>query len=399
MIYKDQTAITVVILYLFQVHPHITALSGLPGNLSVNKAVYHVDQKALFYNYPAHAKRSKFDLIAAMKKKILYMVIGLMLTGCQHSLHFPDTPAVIVPNEKLTTAIVVTNPTQADYDSMVFRYSADRTREVHFSAHGDSVTRTYYYDAAGRLSALEDEKAIYYTNNNMARRISFIYDAGGRLQQTKTDFTGVQGVTAYIVNATGANGKQMIIIYDTSYIGASYNLDWTNRIIYNTISNNNALLYDSAIFVNTSAIGLVKTIVNEYNYGADSSVNTINRRIYFNHQLSEYGTVIAQSDHAAPVYKALHKKLYRNLSNWFDESSVWQDDNYHIFPLQAGPYKSILYTGYSASSGAAPSSYTRNYEFNNSFSGDQLDKSVIDYSLIGQGSSKYTYILRFYYKE
>jgi hypothetical protein len=333
-----------------------------------------------------------------MKKNILYTMSILMLAACQHSLHFPDTPAIVVPHEKIITAIVVTDPTETDYDSLVFRYSTDKTREVHFSPRGDSVTRTYYYDAAGRLSKLEDENAIYYTNNNMARRISFIYDAAGQLQQTKTDFTDVQGVTAYMINTTGATSKKMII-YDTAYTSAGYNLDWNNRIIYTTISNSNALLYDSAIFLNTTTAGLVKTIVNEYSYGIDSSVTSISKRIYFNRQLSEYGTLSANSDRQAPVYKALHKKLYRNLSNWFDAGSAWQDDNYHLFPLPGGPYRSILYLGTSVRSGPAPVSYTRNYEFTNTFNGDQLDKSIIDYSLTGQGSSKYTNVLRYYYRQ
>jgi hypothetical protein len=332
-----------------------------------------------------------------MKKVICYTGI-IMLTACQHQLHFPETPAVVTPHEKVVAAVVVTNPTEADYDSLVYHYGTGRTREVHFSKHGDSATRTYYYDAAGRLSKLEDEKAIYYTNNDMAKRISFQYGANDLLKETKTDFTVTQGVTAYMINNSTGSGKQMIV-YDTAYTNASYNLDWNNRIIYSTISSSNYIVYDSAIYINTSTAGLVKTVVNDYRYGADSSVTIINRRIYFNHQLSEYGTVIARSDRLAPVYKALRKKLYRNLSNWFEAGSVWQDDNYHLFPLPGGPYQSILYTGFPLSAGPASPPYTQDYEFNNSFSDNQLNKSVVDYSLVGQGSSKYTTVLRFYYNE
>lgn len=329
---------------------------------------------------------------------MLYIMGVFVLASCQHQLHFPTAPAVVIPHEKIITAVVVTDPTQTDYDSLVFRYEADRTREVHFSMQGDSVTRTYYYDAAGRLSKLEDEKAIYYTNNNRALRISFLYDAGGQLLQTKTDFTDVQGVTAYMMYGSDGNNKKLTV-YDTAYTSASYNLDWNNRLIYSSINNSNYIVYDSGVFINTAAVGLVKTIVNEYSYGADSSVASISKRIYFNQQLSEYGTVLATSDRSAPVYKALRKKLYRNLSNWFEQGLVWQDDNYHLFPLPGGAYKSIAYQGFSISAGPASPPYTRDYDFTNSYAGDQLNKSIVDYSLQGQGNSKFTNVLRFYYKD
>jgi hypothetical protein len=330
-----------------------------------------------------------------MRKKLLYFML-ISLASCQHELHFPVVPVVIHPPEKLVTAIVVTNPAQTDYDSMVFRYSADIIREVHYDPHKDSVTRTYYYDAAGRLSKLEDETAIYYTNKDMARRISFQYDANGQLQKTITDFTGASGINAYCNTSSAASEKKMIFI-DTAYVGTAYNLEWNNRIIYSTLNNSNQLLYDSGVFINPANSSLFKTIVNEYAYAADSSVTSINKRIYFNGQLTEYGTVYATSGKTAPLFQALHRKLYRNLSNWFDTGLAWQDDRFHIFPLAAGPYASILYTGYSTVNGNTP--YTRNYEYDNSYSGDQLDKCSINYSLLGQGTSKYTTVLRFYYNQ
>ncbi len=325
-------------------------------------------------------------------------MITILLTGaCQHELHFPvDTPVVVqVPHEKIITSVVVTNPSQTDYDSLVFRYGADKTKEVHYSPQKDSVTRTYYYDAAGRLSALEDEKAIYYTNNNTALRIRFLYDAGGRLQQTLTNFTNVPGIAAY-VNSNNSGSSQQMVVYDTAYAGAGYNLGWTNRIIYSTVSSSHYLLYDSAVLINTITAGLVKTIVNAYNYGVDSSVNSISKHIYFNGQLAEYGTQLNQADHPAPVYQALRKKLFRNLSNWFETGQAWQDDNYRLFPLPGGPYASMFYQGFST---GAAQPYTRNYQYDNSYTSDQLNQSVINYSLKGQGTGNYTYVLRFYYGE
>jgi len=332
-------------------------------------------------------------LYAAMTKKFLYF--GFIILGaCQHELHFPVAPVVTIPPEKLVAAIVVTNPAQTDYDSMVFRYSADKIEEVHYDPFKDSTTRTYYYDAAGRLSKLEDQKAIYYTNNDMARRISFQYGADGQLQKTITDFTSVSGINAYCTISNNGNEKKMLLI-DTAYASALYNLEWSNRIIYSTLGNGNRLLYDSGIFINPTDTSLFKTIVNEYAYALDSNITSINKRIYFNGQLAEYGTVYATSGKIAPVYRALHRNLYRNLCNWFDMGLAWQDDSYRLFPLAAGPYTSILYTGYSTADGTKP--YTRTYEYDNSYSGDQLDRCSINYALLGQGTSKYTTVLRFYY--
>jgi len=329
-----------------------------------------------------------------MKNNPVYIVCVLLLASCQRELHFPVTPVVLLPPEKLVTAIVITNPTQADYDSLVYRYAADKIREVHYSAQNDSLTRTYYYDAAGRLSALEDDNAIYYTNNNSAHRISFEYDAAGLLLQTKTDFKNVSGVAASIITHSQSAGKSLVV-YDTGY--ASNNLDWVNRIVYSTVSSSNYLLYDSSVFINNTNAGLVKTSVATYDYTSDSAVNSIKKSIYFNQQLAEYGVVAVFKDKPAPVYGTLRKKLYRNLSDWFEASAVWQDDNYRLFPLPGGPYKAILYKGFSVSAGANSPGFTRNYEFDNTYNGDQLFKSVVTYTLQGQGNNKYVTILRYYY--
>jgi hypothetical protein len=331
--------------------------------------------------------------LKAVRKITHYIICIVLLASCQRELHFPSTPVVIVPPEKLVAAVVITNPSQSDYDSMVFRYGSNIIREVHYNLYTkDSVTRTYFYDAAGRLSKLEDEKAIYYTNNDTAKRITFQYDANGHL----VDFSSVKGVAAKIVTNNPAGNKQ-VIVYDTAYRTASYNLDWANRVIYTAVDGSNYILYDSAVFLNTSTAGLVKTIVADYQYASDSSVTSINKRIYFNQQLSEAGTVSATSDRVAPVYKSFRKKLYRNLSNWFESGSAWQDDNYRLFPLPGGPYKSILYQGLSFSADPVGLPFTRNYDFDNTYSGDQLNKSIVTYSLSGQGNNHYVNILRFYY--
>ncbi len=306
---------------------------------------------------------------------------------------------MVIPPENLVKAVVITDPAQNDYDSMVFRYSTDKIREVHFDIYtGDSLTRTYYYDAAGRLSKLEDEKAIYYTNSDRAKRIVFQYDYNGHLSETVTDFSSITGVKAQVVTSNQGSYKK-IIYYDTAYSTKAYDLDWANRIIYSTVNNSNYITYDSAIFLNTTTVGLVKTVVNAYHYATDSSILSVDRRIYFNHLLSEEGVLSGNSDLASKIYKSFHKKLYRNLTNWYDPSAAWQDDNYHLFPLPGGPYKTILYSGRSVSSGPAATPFSLNYEFDNTYSGDQLKKSIVTYSLSGQGSNRYIKILRFYYSD
>jgi hypothetical protein len=334
-----------------------------------------------------------------VKKIIHYIVCISLFTSCQRELHFPSTPVLIIPPEKLVTAVVVTDPAQNDYDSLVFRYSTDKIREVHYSLFTkDSITRTYYYDAAGRLSKLEDERAIYYTNSDRAKRINFVYDNNGRLSETVTDFSSITGVKAQIVTNSVGSDKR-IIFYDTAYSTSAYDLDWANRLIYSTVNNSNYIIYDSAVFLNTTTVGLVKTIVNAYRYAPDSSILSVDRRIYFNQLLSEEGVLSGTSDQASKAYKSFRKKLYRNLANWFEASAAWQDDNYRLFPLPGGPYKSILYQGRSVSSGPAALPFSRNYEFDNTYSGDQLNKSIVTYSLSGQGSNHYVKVLRFYYRD
>ena len=331
-----------------------------------------------------------------MKVRNYFIGFILMLLACQRELHFPPTPvAPTVAQEKLVRAIVVTNPVQNDYDSMVFRYLPDTIREVHYSSHKDSVTRIYYYQGA-RLQAIADENALYYTNHDKATRISFSYDASNLLIATATDFSRVKNVPASFVNK-GSDKEREVWVYDTSYQSATYDLGWTNRIIYSRIGNHTQLLYDSAVFNNNSAPGLSKTIVNEYSYGPDSSVRTIQKRIYFNKELVEYGTVSAAAAAPCPALSGLRKKLYRNLANWFDAGMVWQNDNYAIFQLPQGPYNSILYKGFSTSNLQTQSSYTVDYLFGNFFQGNELTQSIIQYSLLGRGTSRYTTILRFYY--
>ena len=100
---------------------------------------------------------------------------------------------------------------------------------MHYTATGNSVTRAYHYDTAGRLAKIEDEKALYYTNNNVAHTIRFEYNNRGQLSKTLTDFKTINNVPAYFNYKIQGNQKQ-ILVYDTSYITPAYDLGWQDYL-------------------------------------------------------------------------------------------------------------------------------------------------------------------------
>src|SRR6478672_2044046 len=137
-----------------------------------------------------------------MKQLLPIFILSLLIfTSCQKELSIHDLSPTDSTTEKVVAAIVIADLEQNDYDSIVYWYFPDRTLEVHHDQSGDSVTRTYYYDGNERLAKLEDEEAIYYTNNDAARRISFNYNSSGELVQTLTDFITVSGVEAHFNNS------------------------------------------------------------------------------------------------------------------------------------------------------------------------------------------------------
>jgi hypothetical protein len=325
----------------------------------------------------------------------IFIFFLLIFTSCQKELSIPDLRSTDSTAEKVVAAIVIEDLEQNDYDSIVYRYFPDKTLEVHYDQSGDSVTRTYYYDVNGRLAKMEDEEAIYYTNNDAARRISFNYNSSGELVQTSTDFTTVSGVEAHFHNSftTGNN----VTVYDTAYRGSSYNLDWANRIIYNTLTTDSYLLYDSCISVNNSS-GFITTYVSAYTYDAAHNATTINKFTYQDGQLSEWGTITVRRDKPAPVYEALRKKLFRDLANWYEVGSVSQDDNFRLFSIPGNMYKTIVYNGYSTNGGPAPLPVNMISEYNNTYDKDLLVNSVNTVSFQGQGNIDYVHHIRYYYR-
>ncbi len=332
-----------------------------------------------------------------MKKNFFFFILFFfLLTSCQKEISFPaDAPAAPVP-EKLVAAIVIINSLQNEFDSIVYRYLPDKIREVHYHQSGDSIVRSYSYDNAGRLARIEDENALYYTNNSIARSISFQYNNSGQLIKTLTDFRTVSGVPAYYNNSIAGSTKK-IIGYDTSYISSSYDLGWANRIIYNTLSVDNYLMYDSCIYFNNSTGGTT-TYVSDYSYDGNKNAEGIRQYTYQNGQLSEWGTVTITRDKPAPVYEALRKKLFRNLSNWYETGYISQDDNYRLFTFPGSMYKKMSYSGYSSDGGPVPLTVIKGIDFQNEYDNDMLLKSIVTFSLTGQGTIHYINDIRYYYK-
>ena len=330
-------------------------------------------------------------------KLITILAFTLLLFSCQKEFNAPVVEVEVKPIIRELASIVITNGTHGDYDSIIYRYLAGKTLEIHYNYSGDSAIRSYYYDSKGRLSKLEDEKVIYYTNNDVAKTIRFKYNNDGDLIETSTDFNAVSNIKAYY-NTTRFSNTKNVIIYDTLYKGASYDLDWVNRVIHISLDNDDAILYDSANYLSYNS-GLVKTVVSAYRYDGNKNVTGINKLTYQNEELSEWGDVIITRDKPAVVFEALRKSLYRNLSAWYQTSSAMQDDSYQLFPIPGGMYKSISYKGSSLSGLATHQDIIRNYTFDNIYnSNDELESSQVTYTMSGQGNAQYVHQLYYYYK-
>lgn len=330
------------------------------------------------------------------KRFFFFILMVFFLVSCQEEIFFPNDAPAIPAVEKVVAAIVITNAAQNEFDSIVYRWLPGMTKEVHYSQNGDSVTRTYSYDNQGRLAKLEDQKALYYTNSDVAHVIGFQYNSSGQLIKTITDFKTKSGVPAYF-NTSGSGNAKKIEVYDTSYRGPSYNLGWANRIIYNTVSSDNYLMYDSCIFFNYSTGG-TSSKVSDYGYDANKNAIAVRQHTYQDGQLTEWGNVTVIRDKPAPIYEGLRKKLYRNLTNWYDAGYVLQDDNYRFFTFPGSMYKIMSYSGYSTDGGPVPLQVIKSIEYQNEYDKDLLLKSIVSFSLNGQGTIHYINHVSYYYK-
>jgi hypothetical protein len=138
--------------------------------------------------------------------------------------------------------------------------------------------------------------------------------------------------------------------------------------------------------------------VADYKYDGNLNVTAINSNTYFDDTLTEQGITGLIKDNPAPAYEALRKKIYSNLANWYEAGLILQDDNYHLFSVPGHIYRSIVYTGRSLSNAAIAPVITRSYDYINTFKDDLLQRSLVTYSLKGEGSGTYTRALRYYYR-
>jgi hypothetical protein len=127
-------------------------------------------------------------------------------------------------------------------------------------------------------------------------------------------------------------------------------------------------------------------------------VTSVRKATYQDGQLFEWGDISVTYDIPAPVYEGLRKKLFRNLTNWYDASSVWQDDNYRLFTIPGHMYKRFSYAGYSLYGGATPLTVSKGFDFQNEYDNDLLIKSIVTITVSGQGNIYYVNNIRYYYK-
>jgi hypothetical protein len=119
---------------------------------------------------------------------------------------------------------------------------------------------------------------------------------------------------------------------------------------------------------------------------------------YQDGQLSEWGNVAITQDKPAPVYEALRKKLFRNLANWYEAGYISQDDNYRFFTFPGNMYKRMSYTGFSSDGGTVPLTVNKSIDFQNEYDNDLLLRSIVTFSLTGQGTIHYVNNIRYYYR-
>src|SRR5688500_2455198 len=71
-------------------------------------------------------------------------------------------------------------------DSIIFRYGAGRTDEVHYLSPVDSAIKSYHFDGAGKLTEISCPERIFNPSGaggTGAIDMKFIYDAAGEISR------------------------------------------------------------------------------------------------------------------------------------------------------------------------------------------------------------------------
>jgi hypothetical protein len=75
-------------------------------------------------------------------------------------------------------------------DSIIMRYSANRTDEVHYYSPVDSIIKSYHFDAAGKLTEIACTAQLpdMSGSTTQATNLKFLYDAAGELSRIDAEY-------------------------------------------------------------------------------------------------------------------------------------------------------------------------------------------------------------------
>jgi hypothetical protein len=204
------------------------------------------------------------------------------------------------------------------FDSIVFRYAAGRTDEVHYpSPHNfspvgpvDSTIKSYHFDGAGKLTEISCPEGIFDPTGSystLATNMKFIYDAAGEISRINIQYSSHAPSTSWFTVSQQA-GKYKVIMYDTSSSSPS------KRTVYYTLNSDRYLEQDSTIFIGVSSND---TLSNNYTYDGNNNVTQHVQRSYGPGFVRGLATTNYTRFAVADPYEPVRKKSYANLANWF----------------------------------------------------------------------------------
>lgn len=199
-------------------------------------------------------------------------------------------------------------------DSIIFRYAAGRTDEVHYLSPDlspvDSTIKSYHFDGAGKLTEISCPEGIFDPSGvggTGAIDMKFIYDAAGEISRINIQYANHAPSISWFTVSQQA-GKYKVIMYDTSSSLPH------KRIVYYTLNNNKYLEQDSTIFLEDSRD---YKLSRNYTFDGSNNVTQFVQRSYVNGNLESLSTTNYTRHAVADPYDPVRKKSYANLANWF----------------------------------------------------------------------------------
>jgi hypothetical protein len=200
-------------------------------------------------------------------------------------------------------------------DSLVFRFMADKTYEVHYNYEfsGDSSVKTYRFDNAGKLLEIDcpegifDASAISSGNTADATDMKFFYDGAGELARIDLIYSNHPPTSIYY-NFSEQAGKYNAVIYDTSSVVIG------RKISYLRLNSDRFIEQDSIIYIDEPT-----NFTLSYNniYDNDNNVTQSVDRSYTNGSLESMSTTSLARYGVYNPYLALRERSFANLANWF----------------------------------------------------------------------------------